>query len=45
MPELRKQSKLDDQYMVLVSDHVVICDLTEAEAEPIMRAFDRLSAG
>jgi hypothetical protein len=43
MAELRKQSKLDDRYMVLVSDQVVICDLSRAEARAILKALERVS--
>jgi hypothetical protein len=43
MAELRKQSKLDDRYMVLVSDQVVICDLSRAEAKAILKALERVS--
>jgi hypothetical protein len=43
MPEIRKQSKFDDHYMVLVSDQVVICDLSRDEAQAILRAFERVA--
>jgi hypothetical protein len=38
MPELRKQSNLDDRYMVLFGQHVIVCDLTKAQAEAIVKA-------
>ena len=43
MPELRKQSTIDDRYMVLFGQHVMICDLTKAEAEAIVKAAQRRS--
>ena len=43
MPELRRQSKIDDRYMVLVSEQVIICDLSRSEATALMRAFERLA--
>jgi hypothetical protein len=44
MPELRKQSNFDDRYMVLIGEHVVICDLTRDQAQAIMRALERIPA-
>jgi len=43
MPELRKQSNLDDRYMVIVGKQVIICDLTRPQAEAVVRAFERRS--
>jgi hypothetical protein len=45
VPELRKQSKIDDRYMVLVGEQVIICDLSRSEATALMRAFERHTRG
>ena len=45
VPELRKQSKIDDRDMVLVGEQVIICDLSRSEATALMRAFERHTRG
>ena len=42
MPEIRLQSPEDGRCSVYFGDSVVICDLTRADAEAVVRSYDRM---